>query len=489
MGKKNFEVMRAQQEQFMAGALQRGVSEREAEQIWEMMLQFAGYGFNKAHAVCYAWIAYQTAYLKAHYPSFFMCAMLNSYMGNSSKLAEILAQCRRMNITVLPPSVQEGQADFAPTADGKIIFGLCGIKGIGGGAVEAIIKQREAGGQFDDLADFYTRLKGQGINKKVLQALSTAGAFDSIDPDRRKLIANIDNIELLFEDTRQLGLFGLEEGPSASNVIPGDRVTDYDVALREKEAIGLFLTNHPYSNHPMFADPIFWQLARLRGEVEHEPQRWADTPLPQCGLVGLLTNVMTRTAGTSGKTYAKGRLEDPEQSVAVVIWPRAYEQAKSAIFENSPVIVWGRVQVPEMADEDADSWDALELVIERVEPYPAERMALQHEPQAVYDAPLAVPESSVAHSGNGNGARNNETANGNGARHSAPVQWLIDLERCPLSDLEELASLLQHTDGEQEVRLSLMDVSGQLRDIERSFFTSADALSEMRSRFEFLRQA
>lgn len=486
MGKKDFKVMRAQQAQFMAGARERGVSERETEQIWDMMLQFAGYGFNKAHAVCYAWIAYQTAYLKAHYPSFFMCAMLNSYMGNSSKLAEILAQCRRMHITVLPPSVQEGEANFAPTADGKIIFGLCGIKGIGGGAVEAIIKQREAGGPFSDLAVFYTRLKGQGMNKKVLQALSTAGAFDSIEPDRHKLVANLENIEVLFEDTRQMGLFGLEEGPTSSNILPSDRVTDYDVALREKEAIGLFLTNHPYSNHPMFADPIFWQLSRLRGEVEHEPQRWADTPLPQSGLVGLLTNVMTRTAGTTGKTYAKARLEDPDQSVAVVIWPRAYEQAKSAIFENSPVIVWGRVQVPEMADEDADSWDALELVIDRVEPYPAERMALQHEPAPVLESSAATDPPAAAMYPIGTA---NENGNGNGPRHAAPVQWLIDLERCPLSDLEELAALLLRAGGEQEVRLSLMDVSGQLRQIERSFFTTAEELAELRSRYDFVRQS
>ncbi|MDQ3023228.1 MAG: DNA polymerase III subunit alpha [bacterium] len=484
MGKKDFKVMRAQQEQFMSGAAQCEVPSREAEQIWDMMLQFAGYGFNKAHAVCYAWIAYQTAYLKCKYPSFFMAAMLNSYVGNSSKLSEILGQCRRMSIPVLPPSVQDGGANFTPTADGRIIFGLCGIKGIGAGAVEAIIAARDIGGPFADLADFYARVKGQGINKKVLQSLSMGGAFDSIEPDRRLLIANIDNIEALFEDTRQLDLFGLDDGPKASGVLPSAGVTDFMIARLEKESIGLFLTSNPYANHPMYSDPIFWQLARLRAEVEENPQRWLDAPLPKSGLVGLLTNVVTRVAGTSGKTYAKGRLEDPEQSIEVIIWPKAYEQAKYAVLENSPVLVWGRIQVPDTSDEEADPWDTLELVIDRVEPYPDRGLAAA-QLEAIAAGVVALPVTC----GNGNGAVQHEPVAERQVvktAEAATTRWRVDLTCCKVSDLEELAQLLLSVKGEQEVQLSLSEVGGQLREVERRYFVTPESAAELPKRFRFL---
>jgi DNA polymerase III subunit alpha len=505
MGKKNMEVMLAQQKQFLAGAADSGVPEAEADAIWDMMVQFAGYGFNKAHAVCYAWIAYQTAYLKCHYASFFMCAMLNSYMGNSSKLAEILAQCRRMRIPVLPPSVQEGTFEFSPTDDGKIIFGLGGIKGIGQGAVEGIVAQRESGGPFKDLPDFYQRTKGQGINKKVLQSLAMAGAFDSLGCERIELIRNLEDIESLCRSSKQEALFGdFDPGPVAG-VTPAGPVTDYDVAMKEKEAIGLFLTNHPFADHPMYRDRRYVQLSTLRYEIEKNPQRWQDESLPGSGLIGLLTNVFTRTANTSSKTYAKARLEDPEQSVAVIVWPKAYEQAREIVEENMPVILWGRVQIPESADEADQAWDAVEVIVDRVEAYrapeseaeiaaAAPRIEQRDSTEPDWDEgfafdqlPSAQPQPAPV---NGNGFYSNGHAATAKDEHQqqAAIRWEVDLEAAPLDALQQLAALLEQAGGDCEVQLKLKAVSGQLRTVRlgERFRTSPESAARIQQQFPFL---
>jgi hypothetical protein len=173
------------------------------------------------------------------------------------------------------------------------------------------------------------------------------------------------------------------------------------------------------------------------------------------------------------------------------------------IFENSPVIVWGRVQVPDMADENADSWDALELIIERVEPYPAERASLQHAPVDIpepaarpvdvpavapkIEPPAAEPVTSFSKNSNGHAENGFGHANGNGnGHHAEPIDLQIDLERCSIRDLEELAHMLQQAAGEQEVRLRLREVGGQLRQLERSFFTTGSRVEELQRRFEFL---
>src|SRR5207249_2385132 len=146
-------------------------------------------------------------------------------------------------------------------------------------------------------------------------------------------------------------------------------VTQYDVALLEKQAAGVFLTFHPFADHAMYSDSRYMQLEQLEQSVSARPASWQDRSLPSMGLAGLLTSVIVRTANTSKKTYAKARLEDPERSISLLIWPNTYEQAKAYIVENQPVIVWGKMQLPEVADEGADAWDGAEIVVDKIEPY------------------------------------------------------------------------------------------------------------------------
>jgi len=371
MGKKKFDVMEAQKAKFLAGVKERKVPAREAELVWEMMAVFAGYGFNKAHSLCYAWIAYQTAYLKCHYPQYFMCAMLNSFVGNSAKLAEILAQCRKMRIPVLPPSVNEGHFDFTPLRDRRIIFGLGGIKGMGHAAVDAIVAERQRGGPYETLASFLSRTRGKGVNKKALQSLATAGAFDGLGAERVELIRNIDDIENFMRGPkRQEGLFlGFDDGADNAGLLATKEVTALDVAMLEKQSVGVFLTGHPFAHHPMFRDKRYMQLAQLAQSMQHSYLSWQERSVPKEGLVGLLTDVKVRVANTSNKAYAKCRLEDAERSVSVLIWPKAYESGKEFVFENSAVVLKGRVQVSDAVEDADEAWDSLEIVVDSIEPY------------------------------------------------------------------------------------------------------------------------
>ncbi|HES58388.1 MAG TPA: hypothetical protein ENO21_03050, partial [Firmicutes bacterium] len=460
MGKKKAEIMDEQKRRFLAGAAGRKVPAREAGEIWDMMEKFAGYGFNKAHSTCYSWISYQTAYLKTHYPHFFMAAMLNNNLGNSDKLAEILAQCKKMQIPVLPPSVNDGGFSFTPTRDGRIIFGLGGIKGIGNSAVDAILEQRRVAGPFKTLEGFFNRTRRTGVNKKALQSLAMAGAFDCLLPDRKELIRNLDDIEgFLRGPDRQEALFGGFDDEVESTALLSKEVTDMDVALMEKQAIGLFLTHHPFEDHPIYRDVRHLQLTDLQQSVTYDPTRWQDKPLPSKGLAGLLTEVKLRLANTSQKMYAKARLEDPERSVSVIIWPKAYEEARQCIEENAPVVVWGRLQLPEISDEQVEAWDQLEIVVDRIAPYQMDKL-----PGGESDSAAGQRGSWRAVTGNGterltSGPAERPQAEPAGladpghqisdAFSPLPINWEIDLGRATSEQLAELAHELEECQGDR----------------------------------------
>lgn len=539
MGKKKLDVMEAQQSKFIAGAREHKVPEREAQLIWEMMAQFAGYGFNKAHSVCYAWIAYQTAYLKCHYPQYFMCAMLNSFVGNSAKLAEILAQCRKMRIPVLPPSVNAGHFDFTPLRDGRIIFGLGGIKGMGHAAVDAIVTERKRGGAFQSLLDFLSRTRGKGVNKKALQSLAMAGAFDGLGAERAELVRNLDEIEAYMRGPkRQEALFAaFDDASDSPGLLATKEITELDVAMLEKQAVGVFLTVHPFADHAMYRDRRHMQLAQLEQSLQSSFSAWQERSLPDKGIVGLLTDVKVRVANTSNKTYAKCRLEDPERSVSVVIWPRAYETGRGAIYENAPVVLKGRVQIPDAVEDANEAWDSLELIVDTVEAYappavetaagPTSRLqrssgeasaadwpgytdgdlldegstpAVDDAAEAAtppdLDAPLSFAEAAPAHVVSDGvlqlrrlpAATPRKPTVTEDSFNPLPINWEIDLKRTDIPQLEKLARALEGARGECEVRLRLREVSGQLRDIKvsRRFYTSLDVAQQLEREFPFI---
>jgi len=191
MGKKKAEEMAKQRERFLAGALARGHNKRKVEKQFELMEQFAGYGFNKSHSAAYAYLAYITAYLKAHYPLDFMAALLTSETGNTAKVVKYINECRDMGIQVLPPDVNKSDWSFTP--DGNAVrFGLGAIKSLGQGAVESVLVAREQGGAFKSLYDFCERVDLSGLNKRMIESLIKAGALDSLAPVRAQLYAAVE---------------------------------------------------------------------------------------------------------------------------------------------------------------------------------------------------------------------------------------------------------------------------------------------------------
>ena len=501
MGKKKLDVMAEQKVKFMAGVDERGIPRTEAEAIWDEMEKFAAYGFNKAHSACYSWVSYQTAYLKCHYPSFFMCAMLNSYMGHADKLAEILGQCRKMKIKILPPSINGGGFEFTPTKDGRIIFGLGGIKGIGRAAVEGIVAERRRGGEYRSTAGFVKRTRGKGVNKKVLQSLAMAGAFDCLDVDRIELIRNLDDIEqFLRGPSKQEELFkDFTDASDEASATPTREVTALDVALLEKEAVGVFLTHHPFEDHPMYDDTGHTQLTQLQESVEYSPSRWQGKSLPADGLVGLLAEVATRMS-RGNKLYANARLEDPERSVRLVIWPKTYQDACDYIKDHTPVVVWGKVQFPEVIEEGEEVWNSLEIIVDRVAPYQATEVAgLDGAGQDDDGLPVPyVPDSGNGHEAQGNG---HTEANGAGCAGDEeyldgetdnfaplPVKVKVNLAAATKRQMARFALALEQTSGEREVQMVLREVSGDIRRVKLSSRFAIDLASttELEREFPFI---
>ena len=512
MGKKKSDVMAQQKIKFKAGVKERGIPEKEAESIWEMMEKFAAYGFNKAHSVCYSLISYHTAYLKCHYPHHFMSAMLNSYQGNSAKLAEILAQCRKMKIEVLPPSVNSGTLKFTPTREGRIIFGLVGIKGVGEAAVENIIKEYHSGGDYKTPEGFLARTKGKGMNKKVLQSLAVAGAFDCLGVDRLELIRNLDDIENFMRGpSKQEALFGDFEGAGGGGATPDSVVTPLDVAMLEKGAVGVFLTHHPFENHPMYSDKRYIQLKDLQSSVNHSPAQWQDRPLPSQGMAGLLTEVAPRMS-RSKKMYANARLEDPERNLRLIIWPKTYEDNLAHIKDNQPVLIWGKVQLPETLEETMEAWESVEIVVDRIQPYPGGVEV----PSAPDPAPVETERPAGNGHGGGNGYSQSATvgdtedfviseypggeypdAQADGAEDRvgetddfAPLPVMIRLRMCDTTkrQLSRLANTLEHIEGDREVQMVLHEISGDIRRVKLDprFAISDEASEQLAREFPFI---
>jgi len=261
MGKKKPEEMARQRSVFVGGATSRGVSERLAAHIFDLMEKFAGYGFNKSHSAAYALLSYQTAWLKAHYPAAFMAAVLSSDMDHTDKVVTFIDECANIGLTVLPPDVNESVYEFTIADETTIRYGLGAVKGVGQGAVEALMQERERNGRFADLADLCHRIDLSRVNRRTLEALIRAGCLDLLAPNRATLMHLLPAaLQLGEQSTRasqagQVDLFGLA-GPAAEALapppLPVEEVPDWSEAVRlqgERETLGLFLTGHPIAEY------------------------------------------------------------------------------------------------------------------------------------------------------------------------------------------------------------------------------------------------
>ena len=363
MSKKKHKVIDAERVAFIhgdpsrgiAGAIANGVPESVANSIYDEILDFASYAFNKAHAVSYAIVAYRTAYMKRHYPQQYMAALLTSVLESSTKVAEYIAECRELGIKLLPPDVNESDANFTVAGE-NIRFGLVAIKGIGWGAIEELVAERHENGLFTSFEDFCKRMSGKELNRRAVENLIRAGAFDGMGYKRKALLqiagAVIDSISQAVRDNiaGQYDLFGDFEAQSETSpqTIPIPDVEEFsarDKMMMEKEVPGLYLTGHPMDEYrdavrKVGAVPIGAILGDFA--ADDGPQRFSDNQYVT--VAGVISSMRTRTTrNNSLMSYVQ--LEDDTGTMEMIAFQKVIDTCGSLLRENNAVIVRGRISV------------------------------------------------------------------------------------------------------------------------------------------------
>ncbi|MBU0727143.1 DNA polymerase III subunit alpha [Patescibacteria group bacterium] len=338
IGKKIIKELEAQREKFIDGAIKKGHSKDLAITIFEKVIEpFAGYGFNKSHAACYAMIAYQTAYLKARYPTEFMTALLSADYGNSDRIVIEIGECIQMGIQVLPPDVNESRSNFTVVEDGKIRFGLSAIKGLGKGSVRMIIDAREEG-PFDNLEDFTRRVPSKILNKKTLESLAYGGAMDNFG-ERKQIGLNYERISDFAksaDSSYQVGQAGLFD--SMGDEAPVDRLELDDVEPAseserlkwEKEYLGLYVSSHPLAGLSKFFEKKVVPLDQL-------PKKTVSKPIKIGGLVMSFKKITTK----KGDMMAIVQLEDTSGKGEAIIFPKNYSKIADQLVEDNILIIDG----------------------------------------------------------------------------------------------------------------------------------------------------
>jgi DNA polymerase-3 subunit alpha len=346
IGKKKQDVMESHRARFIKGATQNGTRAGTAEKLFALIDKFGGYGFNKSHSAAYALIAYQTAYLKAHYPIPFMTALLTQDMGNQDKTIKNIAECREMGIPILPPDLNESLTDFSMTSEG-IRFGLGAIKNVGLKAMESVIEERNHGGPFQDLVDFCKRVDASRVNRRILESLIQAGAFDFTGMQRSRLFASLDHV-LRFccatQDPNQLNMFsGLQgrDSPAFSLLDAPDHEgwDEKETLKREKESLGFYITGHPLDRYKV-------EQTRLTTCLLQDVANTKDKgTVKVAGVIETLKIKRTKR----GEKMAVLTLEDQTGSIEVVVFPDAFERYSPLLKSDEPLLVTGTAEVDESA--------------------------------------------------------------------------------------------------------------------------------------------
>lgn len=352
MGKKKREEMAIHQEKFVTGAVERGIKREKAEQIFTLMAQFADYGFNRSHSVAYAYLAFQSAYLKAHYPEHFYAAVLSHELDDTAKVYKYATELRTRSIALLPPCINESDSGFTPLK-GAIRYGLAAIKGIGQASVDAILETRRTAGDFASLFDFAERVGGQFVTRKTLESLIFCGAFDALAPAslpknvwRARAHAGVEAVvahgarrsrsRAIGQDDL-FGGFGAEEARSdsrASDALPEAKAWTTDEMLAyEKQAIGFYISGDPLDK---FSDVISQLKCVKCVEIGDLP------PSAEVRAAGALASVQLRLT-KKGDKFALLRLEDRTGGVKCVLWPEVYAKHANLISEGAAVVVTGRL--------------------------------------------------------------------------------------------------------------------------------------------------
>ena len=374
MGKKKLDVMAKERENFVhgkidengnveiPGCIRNGIDEASANKIFDEMAEFAKYAFNKSHAACYAVVAYRTAYLKAYYPAEFMAAMLNSFLGNLDKVPIYIDECKKKCIEILKPDINESFTKFT-AKNSSIRFGLGSIKNVGLAAVDSIVREREENGKYKDFTDFCERIYGEAVNKKCIESLIKAGAFDNLGKTRRTLIASFENIIDTIADSNnkaysgQVTMFDMGNDDQEMQKIKYTftelkEYTEKELLSMEKEMLGIYISGHPLEKYrekiKEIATVNILELKEANEAISNNVE-----PNIRDGqrvkLVGIITKIKKKFTKTN-KIMAFVTVEDLYGSCEVVVFESCYNNCSNLLLEESIVVIDGRVSMKEDTD-------------------------------------------------------------------------------------------------------------------------------------------
>jgi DNA polymerase-3 subunit alpha len=365
MGKKNVEEMAKQRERFVEGAAQRSFPPKKIEKIFDLMAQFAGYGFNKSHSAAYALLAYHTAYLKTHYPVEFMAALLTSVTGSTDDVVKYINECREMGIAVEPPDINVSDANFTPHGQ-AIRFGLAAVKNVGHNAIESIVEGRKKQGRYRDIFEFCENVDLRMLNKRVLESLIKSGAMDSLG-HRAQLMFVLDKAVERAEkakrdaDVGQHGLFleifaQADEAPANNDRLPD--IPDWDEHTRlaaEKEILGFFITGHPLEKYRDKLEGL--NALSVENILAMKASTGKDETISTAGIISNLRVAKSKR----GDFYAQCTLEDMSGSVDMIVFPEAYKRLQEKVKLEVPVLVRCGVRVEEGSNPKITTADILPL--------------------------------------------------------------------------------------------------------------------------------
>ncbi len=382
MSKKKHDVMLRERDSFVngavdengnilcEGAVRRGVPAGVANEIFDEMISFASYAFNKAHAAAYAFVAYRTAWLKCHYPCEFLAALLTSFLDNSGKVAQYINECSRLGIKILPPHVNRSTEAFE-VSDGNIHFSLLAVKNLGRGFIRRMVDERTMNGNFKDFYDFCRRMYGKDFNRRAIESLVKCGAFDGMGANRRQMCAVIDPIIEELDNTKrrnvegQIGFGDLSSGSAAEPTElkssfaypPAEEFSPEMLLKYEKEVAGMYLSGHPMAQYRELSKAL--KCAQI-GDIAAEESRYKDND--RVLLLGLITSAKKKIT-KSDATMAFLNFEDMTGSIEVIVFPKMLIEKPTMFHEGNILLLHGRVSMRE--DEDT------KVVCEAVEPCPS----------------------------------------------------------------------------------------------------------------------
>ncbi len=383
MSKKKHDVMLKERANFVhgivdengtvvcEGAVRRGIDEKTANEIFDEMISFASYAFNKAHAAAYAYVAYQTAWLKCHYPCEFLAALLTSFLDNTGKVVQYINECSKLGIKILPPHINQSSEEFT-VSNGNIHFSLLAVKNLGRGFIKRMVAERNINGRFTDFYDFCRRMYGKDFNRRAIESLIKCGAFDGLGANRRQMYSVVDNIIEELDNSKrrnvdgQIGFGDLisaaeeENLPTSSFSYPELEEFPVETLLKyEKEVSGMYLSGHPMAKYQTLSQKL--KCAKISDIISEEVTIYQDNDrVTVLGLLGSVKKKITK----SDSTMAFINLEDTSGNIEVIVFPKTLMQNPAMFFEGNILLIHGRVSIRE--DEDT------KIVCEMVEPCPNE---------------------------------------------------------------------------------------------------------------------